>query len=296
MLQATSLGDLVPIAILGADARPFMQGQLTNDVRRVDAQRAIWGALCSGQGRVQALVTLIERDEGLLGLFPASLVEGLLKRLRAFTLSSKVSFEPAPWAVAQVTSDAGQALFADLPESPGECRRVGGVTLLRWWGSDARYVCVAPPGELQETSGSEAAARDLAWRQSDVRMGLAQVRAETQGMFVPQMLNLDLLSGLSYEKGCYVGQEVVARARRGGVPRRLLGFSASCAPPAPGTVVRGGDADAGQVLDAVGSGSGCDLLAVVELELASGTLELRDIAGSRLVPRPLPYPVPLERS
>jgi folate-binding protein YgfZ len=210
-------------------------------------------------------------------------------------LSSKVTFERSPWTVAQISGDAGQALAAELPESPGDCRSVGGVTLLRWWGCHARYVCVAPPGELLETSGAEAAERTLAWRQSDVRMGLAQVRAETQGMFVPQMLNLDLLSGLSYEKGCYVGQEVVARARRGGVPRRLLGFSASCPPPAPGTVVRAGDADAGQVLDAVGSDSGCDLLAVVDLELASGTLELRDTTGSRLVPRSLPYAVPLER-
>jgi tRNA-modifying protein YgfZ len=295
MLQVTLLGDLVPIAILGADARPFMQGQLTNDVRKVDSQKAIWGALCSGQGRVQALVTLIQRDEGLLGLFPASVVDAVLKRLRAFTLSSKVTFEPSPWVVAQVTGDAGQVLAAELPESPGDCRSVDGRTLLRWWGSDARYVWVAPPGELQQTSGAEAAGRTVAWRQSDVRMGLAQVRAETQGLFVPQMLNLDLLNGLSYEKGCYVGQEVVARARRGGVPRRLLGFSASCCPPAPGTVVRAGDADAGQVLDAVSSDSGCDLLAVVDLELASGTLELRDTANTRLVPRSLPYTVPLER-
>lgn len=295
MLQATSLGDLVPIAILGADARSFMQGQLTNDVRKVDPQKAIWGALCSGQGRVQALVTLIQRDVGLLGLFPAPLVDGLLKRLRAFTLSSKVTFEPLPWAVAQVTGDAGQALAGGLPEAPGDCRSVGGVTLMRWWGSDARYVCVAPPGELQLTSGAEAAGRTLAWRRSDVHMGLAQVQADTQGLFVPQMLNLDLLSGLSYEKGCYVGQEVVARARRGGVPRRLLGFAAGCPAPAPGTVVRAGDADAGQVLDAVSSDSGCDLLAVVDLALATGPLELRDIADSRLAPRSLPYTVPLER-
>lgn len=294
MLQATSLRDLVPIAILGADARSFMQGQLTNDVRKLDPQKAIWGALCTGQGRVQALVTLIEHDQGLLGLFHASLVEGALRRLRAFTLSSKVTFEPSACAVAAVGNDAGQALAVELPESPGDCRSAGGVTLLRWWGSEPRYVCVAPPGELYENSGVEAG-QTLAWRQSDVRMGLAQVRVETQGVFVPQMLNLDLLSGLSYDKGCYVGQEVVARARRGGVARRLLGFSASCPPPAPGTVVHAGDAEAGQVLDAVSSDSGCDLLAVVDLELAHGTLELRDIAGSRLKPRPLPYPVPLER-
>jgi tRNA-modifying protein YgfZ len=295
MLQATSLTDLVPIAILGADARSFMQGQLTNDVRKLAPEKAVWGALCTGQGRVQALITLIQRDEGLLGLFPASLAEGLLKRLRAFTLSSQVTFEPAPWAVTQVTGDAAEALAAQVPESPGDCRSIAGVTLLRWWGSDARYVCVAPAGVFEETSGAEATARTLAWRQCDLRSGLPQVQAETQGLFVPQMLNLDLLSGLSYEKGCYVGQEVVARARRGGVPRRLLGFSASCPAPAPGTVVRAGDADAGHVLDAVGSDGGCDLVAVVELELASSALELRDLAGSRLVPRPLPYAVPLER-
>ncbi|HEY6879598.1 MAG TPA: tRNA-modifying protein YgfZ, partial [Polyangiales bacterium] len=122
-----------------------------------------------------------------------------------------------------------------------------------------------------------------------------QVYPETQSSFVPQMLNLDLLGGIAFDKGCYVGQEIVARARRNGVPRRMFRFSAPCPPAPPGTPVIHGDADVGELVDAVASHAGSDLLAVVNLDKVSAALALRGVAHSKLTLAALPYEVPLER-
>lgn len=125
--------------------------------------------------------------------------------------------------------------------------------------------------------------------------GLPHIFPETMGSFVPQTLNLDLVNGLSYDKGCYVGQEVVARARRGGVSRRMFRFSAACPAPGPGTVVIADEAEVGLVIEAVTSDSGCDLLAVVELDRVSAPLYLRSLTAAALALSPLPYVVPRER-
>jgi tRNA-modifying protein YgfZ len=287
--------ELTPIAIRGADARTFMQGQLTGDVRKVAEQKAVWGALCTGQGRVQALLTLAACEDYLLALLPSELADGVLSRLRGFTLSSKVAFERLPWSAIPATEDEARQLAGGVPLEPGECRTGEGLTMLRWWGSSARYLCVGPLDKLPLLDDDERTARKHAWHRADIQAGLPRVSPEAQGLFVPQTLNLDLLGGVSFDKGCYVGQEVVARARRGGVTRRLFGFSAKSSPPPAGTVVTWEGEEVGLVVDAVGADTGSELLAVVDLERAQSKLELRGGPNSELLPRPFPYPVPLER-
>jgi folate-binding protein YgfZ len=287
--------ELIAVTITGADARAFMQGQLTCDVRKVSEKRAAWGALCTGQGRVQSLFTLAAREDHLVALLPSALCEGVLSRLKAFTLSSKVAFERLPWAAMPVTEAEIRELAGEVPAEPGDCRVAAELILLRWWGSTARYLCIGPRERLPALGDEELTARKRTFRRTDVEAGVPEVFRETQGLFVPQTLNLDLLGGVSFDKGCYVGQEVVARARRGGVPRRLFGFSAQCAAPPPSTVVTFEDQEVGCVVDAVGSDAGCELLAVVELDRARSRLRLRDQAASELAARSLPYAVPLER-
>lgn len=295
MFPPSTTQELTAIVVQGADARTFMQGQLTADVRKVDEEHAAWGALCTGQGRVQTLIALLARRNQLLALVESELAESVVGRLRGFTLSSKVAFEPAPWLVVPLTEAEARAATGDAPAQAGECRTVGELTVLRWWGAPARYLGVGPREELPELGDGERTARARAWRQSDVAAGVPKLFRETQAMFVPQTLNLDLLGGVSFDKGCYVGQEVVARARRGGVPRRLFGFSASVAPPAPGSSVTFQEQEVGHVLDAVSSDSGCELLAVVELEHAVSRLGLGGHPSAELLPRPLPYEVPRAR-
>jgi len=286
--------DLTAVLVGGADARAFMQGQLTSDVRKAGEQNAIWGALCTGQGRVQTILTLAVRGGDLLALLPSALAESVVSRLRAFTLSSKVGFEAQPWSAVPGTEEEARAFACgELPAEPGSCRSRGELTVLRWWGSSVRYLLVGPREQLPLLADDERTLRFRAWHRTDIEAGLPRIFPETQGMFVPQTLNLDLLGGVSFDKGCYVGQEVVARARRGRVPRRLFRFSAVCSRPSPGTVVMLEAHEVGNVVDAVESDAGSELLAVVDLEHAQSRLELRDGAGAVLVPRPLPYQVPL---
>ena len=241
-----------------------MQGQLTYDVRKLTPQRAVWGGHCTGQGRVQLVMTLLEHEEGIVALADSSSVNALLASLRARTFSSKVSFEPFPLTIAAVSAADALTVVNSLPQAAGECTRAGQITVLRWWSAQPRFLVVAPPAQIQalpDVDGREA----LAWRAGDVTAGLPRIFPETERAFVPQTLNLDLLEGISYDKGCYTGHEVVARARRGGVPRRMFRFSAACAVPRPGSAIVHNDVEIGLVVDAVASASGCELLAVVDL-------------------------------
>jgi tRNA-modifying protein YgfZ len=287
--------ELVVIRVAGADARTFLQGQLTCDVRKAVRDKAVWGAFCTGQGRVQGIVTVAPYGDDLLCLLPLELAEGALSRLQRFTLSSKVTFERLPWVPVPVTAAEARELVGDLLGEPGDCRSAGSRLFVRWWGSPARYLCL---DSRELGTGFDDADRSSRWRgfhRADLEAGLPRVFHETLGLFVPQTLNLDLLGGISFEKGCYVGQEVVARARRGGVHRRMFGFSARGPVPPPGTVVMRAGEEVGHVVDAIGRGDGCDLLAVVDLAPATDPPALHGYAGSELIARALPYAVPLER-
>jgi tRNA-modifying protein YgfZ len=294
MLRVTPLESFVPIRVQGADARAFMQGQLSYDVRKLTSERAVWGGHCTGQGRVQLVMTLLEREEGLVALCDSSSANDLLASLRARIFSSKVSFEPLPLAIAAVSAGDMLGLLNRLPQARGECAGAGQVTVLRWWGAEQRFLLITPQAQIHALP-DEGGRQALAWRESDVMDGLPRIFPETERAFVPQMLNLDLLEGISYDKGCYTGQEVVARARRGGVPRRLFRFSAGCVAPRPGTVVGHKEAEVGLVVDAVASPTGCELLAVVDLATLSAELSLRGIESSDLALTTLPYDVPRER-
>jgi folate-binding protein YgfZ len=139
-------------------------------------------------------------------------------------------------------------------------------------------------------TGAADVASEHQWHLSQVRAGLPQVYPETHEAFVAQMLNIDLLGGISFEKGCYTGQEIIARAHfRGTVKRRMFLFhSAGPAAPVPGTRVLAGEQHAGDVVDAVTTADGCDILAVISLAQLNSELRVdgQDVVLSRL---PMPY-------
>ena len=115
-------------------------------------------------------------------------------------------------------------------------------SLLRLPGH-TQLLALAPAAHLREADS----AAELAWRRADVAAGLPHVYAETYEAFVAQMLNLDLLGGISFAKGCYTGQEIIARTHyRGAIKRRMVRFRAACPPPAPGSRVLAGDAACGR--------------------------------------------------
>ena len=234
--MTTSLGTLL---VSGADARAFLQGQLSADVDALTPAHALLASCNSAQGRVQAVLWLVERTDGIALLLPASLTERITARLRKYVLRSKVKIEALPAAI-------------DFAEP--------------------------------------TAYREREWRLAGIRAGLPQVFPETYETFVAQMLNLDLLGGVSFEKGCYTGQEIIARTHyRGAIKRRMFRFECACPPPAPGTRVLVGEQHAGDVVDAAATAAGCELLAVITLAQVDAELELEPSRGARIRKLPLPY-------
>lgn len=234
--QSSSLGALL---VSGAQARAFLQGQLSADLDALTGSRALLASCNSAQGRVQAVLWLVERSEGIALLVPASMAERIATRLRKYVLRSKVRIDELPAAVE-----------------------------------------LAQPHAYREPD----------WQLAGIRAGLPQVYPPTHEMFVAQMLNLDLLGGISFEKGCYTGQEIIARTHfRGAIKRRMFRFECACPPPAPGARILAGEQHAGDVVDAAPTSSGCELLAVISLAQQDAALELESNRGARLQKLPLPY-------
>jgi tRNA-modifying protein YgfZ len=269
----------------GADVRGFLQGQLSADVDRLTRNRMVLTSCNSAQGRVQAVLWLIERSDGIAAILPAELLDATLARLRKFVLRAKVTLRAAEAAIYGCEA-------ASLPDSlrPAttfdhiEHERVSYVG----WPGGTRVLILGPP----TYSTARDARIEAEWRLADIRAGLPQVYRQTHEAFVAQMLNLDLLDGISFEKGCYTGQEIIARAHyRGAIKRRMLRFAANCPPPAPGARVVSDDQHAGDVVDAAATSDGCELLAVVNLAQTDKALQL-DEPRATLSPLALPYEIP----
>lgn len=293
VLRARALRSLTAVLISGSDAKTFLQGQLTADLRKLSLERALLAACNSAQGRVQSVLTLLERDEGVLAVLPTSMAGRFVARLRSHVLRSRVIVaEQSRYTFAPLTTAQAEGLVSPLPQMPGECVNRGVLGVLRWWSADGRYLLVAPDASFEPDAQD-----DLAWRQADIAAGIPQVYPETHEFFLAQALNLDLLGGISFDKGCYTGQEIVARTHyRGTIKRRMMRFAAHCAVPAPGARVMRDGAHAGDVVDACpaspGTNATCEVLAVVSLDRASSGLELDGIPDSRLTRLALPYAIP----
>lgn len=255
------LDHLAIARVTGADARSFLQGQLSIDLQRLTPQRLELASCNSPQGRVQAVLWLVERSDGIVLVLPTLLLEPTLARLRKYTMRAKVKIEAANDLAA---FDAGTGDLAPRTHSEQD-----GVSLIGWPGP--RQLMLAPAA----LAACDDTARQQAWRLADIRAGLPQVYPQTHETFVAQMLNLDQLDGISFEKGCYTGQEIIARAHfRGTVKRRMFHFAADGPPPEPGTRLLADETHAGEVVDAAATAEGCELLAVVSLAQSAMPLRL----------------------
>ena len=301
-LQLPVLHTLSALTLTGVDAHTYLQGQLSNDLRKLNSAQALLASCNSAQGRVQAVLTLIERPiaEGkqIIALLPPTMRGRIVPRLKNYILRAKVQLldDPSLWSIAPLSATHAKALFQDLPAQPGAVLHLDNLTLMRWWSQDERYLLLAPATAIhaQEThdnpDGSEVC---LLWRQADIAAGLPQVFPETYESFVAQMLNLDALNGISFNKGCYTGQEIIARTHyRGTIKRRMLRYRADCAAPVPGTRIVSGDHPAGEVVDSVDHATGCELLAVMSLDQANQPLRLDGVEHASLQALTLPYDLP----
>jgi folate-binding protein YgfZ len=305
--NATHLIDLSARTLIratGAEAVSFLQGQLTQDLGALENARALWAAHCSPKGRMLASFLMWQEADQVWLDAPEDLAEPALQRLRMYVLRAKVTLEDARAAqfrlglcgpeIAAVLRTAG----CPAAPSPGTHDRQEGVTRVAL--SAERLLLVGPPAALSPLEARLAPlcepGRAQDWADAAVREGIAEITRATQDEWIPQMLNWDLIGGISFKKGCYTGQEIVARTHYlGKVKRRLLRFRVAGRPEIGQEILQGGEPAGKVALVGARAAQGCEFLAVVQLEaLARGPLSLGGADGPLLEQLSLPYPVALD--
>ena len=280
--DATILADLshnALLAVSGDDAVAFLHAQLTNDVLALPEGAAQWTGWCSPKGRLLATMLLARRADACLLMLPAEIAPAVAKRLGMFVLRSKVRIEDASGRFVRM-GFAGKSAGVlegnhwDHAHDPmRSVERDGSVCI----ALDAeRFVILAPPPAapaLWDTLALHATPAGAdAWEWTGIRAGIPTVVAKTQEEFVPQMANLELVGGVSFRKGCYPGQEIVARTQYRGIlkKRMALAHLAGEARPQPGDAVHGasfGEQAVGSVVAAAPSpDGGFDALVVAQIE------------------------------
>ena len=295
---AVRLHDWGVIRATGADALSFLQGQLTQDVAKLELGQARLAGFCSAKGRLQATFVAWRHDADQVFLAcSADLLPAVLKRLSMFVLRAKCKLSDATaelplWGEAG-GSTPGQAVWscatlgqADVVRLPDGLFKGQPVPLRLWAGAAP---ATEHPLDLQT------------WRGLEASSGVARITAATAEQFVPQMVNLELVGGVSFQKGCFPGQEVVARSQYRGTLKRRAQLVLASAPVQAGQEIFH-DADPGQPAGMVvlaGSLPGVGQLALVEVKLAalqSGGLHAGTADGVPLTLATLPYAIPADQA
>ncbi|MFO1329339.1 MAG: folate-binding protein [Rubrivivax sp.] len=297
---ALRLSDWGLIRAQGADARSFLHAQLTQDVQHLPVGRATPAGYCSAKGRLLASFVLwpVSDDEVWLAC-SADLLADTVKRLSMFVLRAKCRLSDLSTEV-ELWGSVGPAA-AGAPAEPWQVQRDGDLHAVRlpdaWVDGQrvARALHVLPAGRPLRAAALEPAL----WQALEARAGVPRIVAATRELFVPQMVNLELVGGVSFQKGCYPGQEVVARSQyRGTLKRRGFALHGT-APMAPAQEVFH-SADPGQPAGQVvlaGQLAPGRVHALVELKIAAtegGTLHLGAPDGPPLQLDDLPYALPTE--
>jgi folate-binding protein YgfZ len=295
----------------GPDSLSFLQGQVSNDTRRLAEGQGLLAAYSSPQGRVLALMHLLPHSSGIVAILPREVLLPTLEALRKFVLRAKVKIEDA----SQFLRIAGQHGTHHLQStgitasqsSTGYAEQDGiGVGAVnrdsdRYWvvGAEEKLAEYGLAGDLSQVEQIE---HD--WRLADIRTGLPQIYLATREIFVAQMLNLDLMDGISFSKGCYTGQEIIARTQhRGRIKRRLYRLQLPQGQWSVGQTLRLTDGRAGRLTEVIRNSGGCEALAVLNVEAsaspsggAGDSQDSESAASAPVAAVQLPLPYELSRS
>jgi tRNA-modifying protein YgfZ len=291
LLTAGLLPHMGIIRFSGPDALTFLQGQMSNDTRRLGQGAPLIAAYSSPQGRVLALIYLLPHSSGTLALLPRELITDVVARLRKFVLRAKVKIDDISDLFHVAGCLAANALSAHGLAAPAEAGYAehNAIGIARVAQTD-RYWVVGEAASLAQAGLATDA--QLAWKLADVRSGLPQVYAATSEAFIAQMLNLDLLDGISFTKGCYTGQEIIARTQHlGRIKRRMFRMSLPAGPWAVGQSIQLADGRHGRLTEVASDEDGTEALAVLNLPGAGGDTDTPPAAEHAVnaVEMPLPY-------
>lgn len=318
---ALPLPDMAVLQASGPDTASFLHGQLSQDIQHLDATQARLAAYCSAKGRMLASAIALRPDADTVWLLcDASVLPPLLKRLSMFVLRAKtrLSDGQATLRVLGLAGDAVQALLPDDAQAPtSNTTPSAGAPwpVHAWQGGQlvslpsvlgvSRWLWVGPQAEAEALQARLPVLPTPAWDWLDVMSAVPRIQAATADQFVPQMVNFELLGGVNFQKGCYPGQEIVARSQyRGTIKRRaVLVHSNAALPPGQELFAEGDPSQpAGLVIQSAaipssdGNATHLAHSALVEIKLAAWQTPVR--AGSADGPllrwADLPYALPQE--
>jgi folate-binding protein YgfZ len=313
--EATVLCDLSHEGLIlasGDDAASFLHGQFTNDVQALKEGDTQLNGYCSPKGRLLATFLMWPAKQGFLIQLPRELLEPIRKRLSMFVLRAKVKLEDVSdqWARFGLAGQEAETLlrnhFGAVPERVASTWHGGeagnGVRIIRL--AERRFEVVGAVKAVQDAWNVVAAKAEKTgrgtWDRLVIHEGIPSVVPATQEAFVPQMVNFELIGGVNFRKGCYPGQEIVARTQYRGILKRRMALAHVDSPEAPqaGESVYSaefGDQAAGQIVNsAAAPDGGFDVLVAAQIDsLRGGALKWKAPDGPALTLKPLPYSVPL---
>ncbi|MBN4079225.1 folate-binding protein YgfZ [Beggiatoa alba] len=294
------------LSATGADAQNFLQNQFCNDVHNVSPTQSQLNAYCTPKGRILAFFRLFQREDCYYLRLPQEILEPTLKRLRMYVMMSKVTLEDVSDTLMRIGfagPDAQQRLSHWLDAVPTVADTVT-------QSNGLSIVCVQPGTRFEiigeatnliplwgNLSAQATPVGDGSWELLEIHAAIPEVLADTQEAFVPQMINLQGINALSFKKGCYPGQEIVARMHYlGKLKRRMfIAHTDDEATVTPGNALFAEGSTSGQGVGKVvraqsNPEGGTDLLAVIEISSAEErTLRLHDTDGALLKLLELPY-------
>ena len=261
------------LQVAGEDARAFLHAQLTNDVENLAPATARYAGWCSAKGRLLATFLVVPCPGGFLLQLSRDLVPTVAKRLSMYVLRSKVRISDASEEWLQY------GLWETLPG--GDLSVTQAKDRIEVGIGAERILLITKAPQSADTAAEE-------WALAEVRAGRPLIVLATQDQFVPQMVNLELAGGVDFQKGCYPGQEVVARAQyRGAVKRRMVRLRGAALQP--GQEIYSDDAP-GQASGTVVNAAGDESLAVLQLAAIEAKAPLRaQPQAAALEVLPLPY-------
>jgi len=305
----TILADLSHLGLLqlnGEDAVDFLQGQLTNDVKQLDGSHFQYAGYCTPKGRLLALFLAFAHQDHLHLQVNRELLEAILKRLKMYVLRSKVTIKDVSDEIIRFGIAGPEALLAmntyfgadNIPQQTYGLNTLPQATIIRLPGDIARYQIYSTnehAAEIWQALAAHAKPSDKAqWDYWEIQAGIPDIAPATQEAFVPQMVNLDALYGINFKKGCYTGQEIVARTHYlGKVKRRVqLAYIKSEQAPQTGDDISSNQEIVGKVVRSAPAPDGTyALLAELRLEILEQGSELQ-WQGIALAIQPLPYILP----
>jgi folate-binding protein YgfZ len=288
------------LAVRGVDASKFLQGQLTCNMDYLSDAKATLGARCTQKGRMQSSFRILLQGDGCLLAMASELIEAQLADLKKYAVfsKSKLTDESAAWARFGLQDGDGAlvSLGLELAHDTDAVTRANDLIAIRVSHNRTElWVPVAQAADVQSRLAAQLAEGSLNdWLLGQIRAGIGQVFAQTREEFIPQMINLQAVGGVSFKKGCYTGQEIVARMQYlGKLKRRLyrLSLDGSDLPEAGAALFSPVHASSvGNVVIAAQGEQGIELLAVLQADaVENGDIRLNAADGPALHLNELPY-------